>query len=294
MDFILTTNKLSKRYGSKMALDGLDMHVPRNKVYGLLGVNGAGKTTTFGILGKFIHATSGSFDAKGKMSILPQDARFYGSRTLMSQLRYFARLSGIPNAGLKAEVERVLGLVGLLSHKDTQASKISHGMYKRLGVAQALLGDPEILLLDEPTSGLDPENAAKLRELLARLGKEKTIVISSHNLAEIANMCDLVGVIHEGKMVYEGPIEHLTQTSSSVDYFLDSAFEQELAPTWISRQEWDAEEQRLSVSYDPNVITLAKANAHIIELLKERHVGVLEIRRGRSLEESFIELLSKI
>ncbi len=294
MDCILTTNKLSKRYGSKMALDGLDMHVPRNKVYGLLGVNGAGKTTTFGILGNFIHATGGSFEAKGKMSILPQDARFYGSRTLMSQLSYFARLSGIPNAGIRAEVQRVLDLVGLLSHKDTQASKISHGMYKRLGVAQALLGDPDILLLDEPTSGLDPENAAKLRDLLARLGKEKTIVISSHNLSEIANMCDLVGVIHEGKMVYEGPIEHLTQTSSSVDYFLDSDFNELLPEAWISRQEWDADERRLSVSYDPSAMSLPKVNLHVIELLKERQIGVLEIRRGRSLEDSFIELLSTI
>lgn len=221
MSFILQTFNLKKTYGDKIALDGLDLNIPTGGIYGFLGINGAGKTTTISILGRFILPTSGHFSIKGKLSILPQDARFYPGRKIKSQMEFFARLSGVPASKAKGEVHRILDGVGLLEKANIAAEKISHGMYKRLGIAQALLGNPDILLLDEPTAGLDPENAFEMRKMIKALAKEKTIVISSHNLHEISEMCENIGIIHEGKLRFEGKTSDLTRGKTLETSFLE-------------------------------------------------------------------------
>jgi len=196
------THNLVKNYGGKLALDNLNMNVPSGSIYGFLGVNGAGKTTTFSIAGTYTYASSGTFKVKGKLAVIPQDARFYNGRTVESQLKFLAALSGVKADQIEAEVKRVLKDVGLAEKAQINAEKLSHGMYKRLGIAQALLGSPDLLLLDEPTAGLDPKNAFEIRKLIKELGKQKTLVVSSHNLHEISDICTHVGIIHKGKMIF--------------------------------------------------------------------------------------------
>lgn len=295
MKYILKTSNLFKHYGKKTALAGLNMNVKPGILYGFLGVNGAGKTTTISILGKFLRPTSGVFEIHGKLSILPQDARFYAGRKIESQLAYFAALSGIPGSQRNQEVERVLTAVNLLEKKKTNAEKISHGMYKRLGIAQALLGDPDILLLDEPTAGLDPETAFHTRKLIKQLGKEKTVVISSHNLSEISEMCDEIGIIHQGKMQFEGSISDITKKSSSLDIHLSQTIDLNLFNNfiWIKEKKFDDEKRVLNITFDEKEITVEEVNAKMLSILLQEKKGIRQITQGKSLEESFLELVKK-
>lgn len=295
--FTFQTHNLMKKYGNKWALNGLTMHVPRRSIYGFLGVNGAGKTTTFGIAGGFIHATSGTVEFKGRLSVLPQDARFYHGRNVGSQLQFLGLLSGVPRAMIKQELATVLKQVGLSEKRKVAAHKLSHGMYKRLGIAQALLGSPDVLLLDEPTSGLDPENAFEIRTLIKELGKEKTLVVSSHNLHEISALCSHVGIIHQGKMIFEGKMEDLTKSSSKVKYVLnhiDHALLEKVLKEfeWIEKFSLEANNV-LHVLFSEKKISLAEVNRHIIKALLNASAEIHEIHPGKSLEETFLEMIGK-
>lgn len=291
------TENLVKNYGGKLALDNLNMNVPTGSIYGFLGVNGAGKTTTFGIAGTFTYATSGSFQVKGKLAVIPQDARFYWGRTIESQLRFFAEISGVAKDKINKEVEHVLKQVGLSEKAKANAEKLSHGMYKRLGIAQALLGSPDLLLLDEPTAGLDPENAFEIRKLIKELGKHKTLVISSHNLNEIADICTHVGIIHKGKMIYEGKMEEINNSSSKVKYVLShidqdvlNKLMQEFA--WLEKFSMEAN-NTLHILFSENKIKVEDVNKQVMKSLMNTTMGIQEIHSGKSLEETFLEIINK-
>jgi ABC-2 type transport system ATP-binding protein len=291
------TQNLVKNYKGKLALDNLNMNVPTGSIYGFLGVNGAGKTTTFGIAGTYTYATSGSFKVKGKLAVIPQDARFYYGRSVESQLRFLAELSGVKKEQIDNEVMRVLLQVGLTEKAKTNAEKLSHGMYKRLGIAQALLGSPDLLLLDEPTAGLDPENAFEIRNLIKELGKKKTLVISSHNLNEIADICTHVGIIHKGRMIYEGKMSEIANSSAKVKYVLSHIDEQILGKLlkefeWIEKFSMEANNS-LHVLFSEQKIKLEEVNQQIIKALFNTEMGVQEIHSGRSLEETFLEIINK-
>jgi|WetSurMetagenome_2_1015567.scaffolds.fasta_scaffold79459_2 ABC-2 type transport system ATP-binding protein len=293
--FAFETQNLVKRYRNKPALDGLDMHVPTRSIYGFLGINGAGKTTTFGIAGSFINATSGTIVVHGKLAVLPQDARFYYGRSVESQLRFFALLSGLKSGDSRREADKVLEQVDLTDKRKASANNLSHGMYKRLGIAQALLGSPDVLLLDEPTAGLDPENAFEIRNLIKALGKEKTIVVSSHNLHEIADICSDVGIIHRGRMVFEGKMAEITKSSSNVKYVLrhidESILKKLLADfAWIEKFSLEANNV-LHILFSEQKISLDEVNHQIIKALLDASIGIREIHSGKSLEETFLEII---
>lgn len=295
--FAFQTKNLVKKYGNKLALDQLNMNVPKGALYGFLGVNGAGKTTTFGIAGTYIHPTSGEVKIHGKLAVIPQDARFYHGRSVESQLKFFALLSGVTAPNLDKEVDRVLREVGLTEKRKVAAEKLSHGMYKRLGIAQALLGSPDLLLLDEPTAGLDPENAFEIRNLIKSLGQKKTLVVSSHNLQEISDICDHIGIIHQGRMIFEGKMEEITQSSSKVKYVL-SHMDHELIKKMLQEFEWiekfnmDAN-NALHILFSEKKIKLEDVNEQIVRSLLEASIGVLEIHSGKKLEETFLEMIGK-
>lgn len=296
--YALQTQNLVKKYGTKLALDNLNMKVPTNSIYGFLGVNGAGKTTTFGVASKFIYPTSGTIEIKGKMAVIPQDARFYHGRSIESQLRFFGLLSGVSLKNIKKEVANILELVGLEEKRKVSAQKLSHGMYKRLGIAQALLGSPEVLLLDEPTSGLDPENAFEMRKLIKELGKKKTLVVSSHNLHEISEFCNHIGIIHQGKMIFEDKMSVLTKTSSKVKYVLSHAQSDVLEKLlkdfeWIEKFNLEAN-NILHVLFSEEKINLAEVNKQIIKALFNASIGVHEVHSSKSLEETFLEMIGKV
>lgn len=224
-ELVIETKKLTKIYGSQTAVNAVDLHIKKGRVYGLLGRNGAGKTTIMKMILGLTPITSGEVDVFGK-NIKGQEKRvyprigaiietpgFYPNLTGTENLEIFAKLRGTaaPNA-----VKNALEIVGL-PYKDKKLfSKYSLGMKQRLGIANAILHDPELLILDEPTNGLDPIGIAEMREFIKHLSmeQEKTILISSHILSEIALLADDIGIIDHGVLLEESSMEELKKKNS--------------------------------------------------------------------------------
>ncbi|MBN1922135.1 MAG: ABC transporter ATP-binding protein [Anaerolineae bacterium] len=214
---------LTKRYGEVLALDALDLAVPAGSIFGFLGRNGAGKTTTMRLLaglaqpteGKAwiagVEATNGDNTVRGKFGYLPQDPAFYTWMTPREYLNYVGQLFSMPDAERRERVEEVLSRVGLKEASRRRIGGFSGGMHQRLGIAQALLHQPPILLLDEPTSALDPAGRHEILELLAGLRGEVTVFFSSHILADVERICDTIAIIHQGRLVLVEARETLLQ-----------------------------------------------------------------------------------
>ena len=228
---------ISKNFGRLRALDSVKFDVPMRSIFGLLGPNGAGKTTLLSITVNFLKADSGSTEVlgidtrhisklQGRLSILPQDARFQGNVPILEQLVFFRQLSGSTRQQAKNEVLQTLELVGLKSVAKKRVGSLSHGMIKRLGVAQAFLGQPEVILLDEPTAGLDPASARQIRDLIKQLQKHATIMVSSHNMAEIQELCDHVAILDHGKLVLAGPVDAITRAGREYNVTLSRSLQQ--------------------------------------------------------------------
>jgi ABC-2 type transport system ATP-binding protein len=214
---IVETHSLSKRYGAGvLAVDSVDMSVRRGEVYGFLGPNGAGKTTTLRMLVGLIRPTSGTAtvaghapgDPRGLMKIgsLIESPGFYPYLSGRQNLRVVADLAGVAYG----RVEEVLGIVELAGRAGRKFGTYSTGMKQRLGVAAALLKDPELLILDEPTNGLDPQGMAEMRKLIKDIGQgDRTVLLSSHLLGEVEQICDRVGVISNGRLVRQSTVQEL-------------------------------------------------------------------------------------
>jgi ABC-2 type transport system ATP-binding protein len=212
---------LTKRYGSVLALDGLDLDVPAGSIFGFLGPNGAGKTTTIRILTGLARASAGTASVAGvevgldrqdlhrRIGYLDQDPRFYSWMRGRELLELTGRLDGLDGADLRARVEEMLKRVGLAEAARLRIGGYSGGMRQRLGIAQALLHEPAIVFLDEPVSSLDPEGRRDLLELLATLRGEMTVVLSTHLLADVERICDRVAILDRGRLVSESPLEEL-------------------------------------------------------------------------------------
>ncbi|MBB1361515.1 MULTISPECIES: ABC transporter ATP-binding protein [unclassified Shewanella] len=207
---IIQCDNLSKQYGNKLALDTVSLTLTQGAPIALVGPNGAGKTTLFSLLCGFIQPTNGSISIlghkpgskalQGLLSALPQDAALDPNFSIVSQLQFFAQLQGMTAAAAKQEALRVLALVDLSDSAEAKPKSLSHGMSKRVSIAQALMGSPKIVLLDEPTAGLDPANAKKIRQIVKDLSDHTTFVISSHNLDELEKLCDQVVYLEHGKL----------------------------------------------------------------------------------------------
>jgi ABC-2 type transport system ATP-binding protein len=215
----LATHGLRKNYGSRHALDGLDLTVPAGVVYGFLGPNGAGKTTTMRVLTGLIHSDGGTIELLGRPYKRGDRRRLFEVGALVESPTFYPYLSGRSNlrelaasgAHVPAKrIEELLDLVGLCERADDKVQSYSLGMKQRLGIAGALLSDPKLLLLDEPANGLDPAGIVAMRDTLKALAAQgKTVFISSHLLAEVQVMADVVGIIAAGKLVREGPLKDL-------------------------------------------------------------------------------------
>jgi ABC-type multidrug transport system ATPase subunit len=215
----LATRGLSKSYGSRTALAGLDLSVPTGVVYGFLGPNGAGKTTTMRLLTGLLHPDSGSIELLGKPFSRGDRRRLFNVGALIESPSFYPYLSGRKNlreltaAGApvpSGRVEELLELVGLRERANESVSTYSMGMKQRLGIAAALLNDPALLLLDEPSNGLDPAGIVAMRETLRHLASiGRTVFVSSHLLAEVQVMADVVGIIAAGRLVREGSLDDL-------------------------------------------------------------------------------------
>src|SRR5215470_9253604 len=247
-EVVLRTRNLSKHYGNRLAVDNLNLEVRRGEIFGFLGPNGAGKTTTIRMALGLIAPTSGSVEILGldvatqRANVLPRVGALVETPALYlymsgrDNLRAVASvLGGVP----KVRIDTVLELVGLSVRQKDRVSTYSLGMKQRLGVAMALLQDPDVLVLDEPANGLDPAGIVEMRDLMHRLSAEgKTVFISSHLLPEVQQICTRVAIINLGKLVTEATIEELTSRHGEFAVTLDRA-EQALA--LVQAQNWGRE-----------------------------------------------------
>ena len=216
-DFVIQTRGLTKRYDEAIiAVDDLDLRVRRGEVYGFLGPNGAGKTTTLRMLLGLVRPTSGQAVVLGappaaspglaRIGAMVEAPAFYPYLSGRDNLRVLARYAGVP----ERRIDAVLDQVKLTARADDRSAKYSLGMKQRLGVAAALLKDPELLILDEPTNGLDPAGMAEMREFIRSLGTGgRTVLLSSHLMGEVEQVCDRVGVIRAGSLIAEGTVDEL-------------------------------------------------------------------------------------
>ena len=215
----LATQGLAKRYGPRVALDGLDLRVPEGVVYGFLGPNGAGKTTTMRILTGLIRPDAGQVELLGRPFGRRDRRRLFEVGALIESPSFYPYLSGRENLRALAatgapmpatRVDELLELVNLRERAGDKVSGYSLGMKQRLGIAAALLSDPRLLLLDEPANGLDPAGIVGMRDTLRALAAAgKTVFVSSHILSEVQQLVDVVGIIARGRLVREGPVEDL-------------------------------------------------------------------------------------
>jgi ABC-2 type transport system ATP-binding protein len=210
---MIEVQNLTKRYRDLVAVDGLSFRVEKGEVVGFLGPNGAGKSTTMRILTGFLPATSGSatvagfdvfeepLEVKRRIGYLPENPPVYPDLTPVEYLRFCAGLKGLPRRAVAGEIERVAQLARLEGVMDRLTGSLSKGYRQRLGLAQALLGDPEVLILDEPTVGLDPLQIREVRELVKSLAGRHTVILSTHILPEVAMTCQKVLVVSRGRLV---------------------------------------------------------------------------------------------
>ncbi|MBN1639844.1 MAG: ABC transporter ATP-binding protein [Anaerolineae bacterium] len=222
MDLAIETRALTRRFGKTTAVDRLDLEVPTGALYGLIGPNGAGKTTTLRMLAGLLEPSEGEIvlsgqvtnhdwrDLQRQIGYMPDFFGVYEDMLCWEYLDFFARCYGIGRARRQQMVDELLELVDLAPKRDAYVQTLSRGMRQRLCLAHALVHDPKVLLLDEPASGLDPRARVEMRELLRELGAMgKTIVVSSHILTELAELCDSVGIIERGRLIASGSLESI-------------------------------------------------------------------------------------
>jgi ABC-2 type transport system ATP-binding protein len=235
---LVEARNLTRRYGDFTAVDDLRFHVAPGEIYGLLGPNGAGKTTTILMLLGLSEPTSGEarvlgldparspLEVKRRVGYLPDSVGFYGRLTGRENLDYTARLNGVGVDEAAPLIEDLIGRVGLTDAADKPADTYSRGMLQRLGVADALVKDPGILILDEPTTSIDPAGVAELldliRELVARRGL--AVLLSSHLLSQVEQLCDRVGIFSHGRLVAEGSVPDLAERAGDTTLHLDEVY----------------------------------------------------------------------
>ena len=231
MVYYLETKNLNKRYGSFQAVKNMNVHVGKGNIYGLIGPNGAGKTTLMKMIIGFANPTSGEIilnsvkKGDGVIGNLIESPGIYGHLSAFDNMMLKAKAQGVYN---RREILEILDFVGLSGVTKKKAGKYSLGMKQRLGIALALIGDPEILILDEPTNGLDPQGIIEVRELILKLRSERnmTIMISSHILSELQRIADVFGIISGGELVMEVTADELIEkysgdSSALEEFYLD-------------------------------------------------------------------------
>src|SRR5216684_2976465 len=290
---VVETHGLSKRFGrGVLAVDGVDMSVRRGEVYGFLGPNGAGKTTTLKMLVGLIGATSGTATVAGHAPGDPAGLARIGS--LIEGPGFYPYLSGRENLRVVADyasvdgkrVDEVLDMVELTSRAGRKFGTYSTGMKQRLGVASALLKDPELLILDEPTSGLDPQGMAEMRKLIKDIGQgERTVLLSSHLLGEVEAICDRVGVISNGRLVTQSTVQELLGEEGVMVRAQPTDAAQEILTRMFGPEAVSRQDGAIHLRTDPG------KSMEINRQLTAAGIGVSELRPfERSLEDVFFQL----
>jgi ABC-2 type transport system ATP-binding protein len=300
---------LTKRYGDVLALDGLDLAVPTGSVFGFLGPNGAGKTTTIRILSSLARSTNGTAcvmgipvgngepNRRGLLGYLDQAPRYDGWMHGRELLESVGRLSGLRGTALRARVDEMLGLVGLADAGRRAIGGYSGGMRQRLGIAQAVLARPPVVLLDEPVSSLDPEGRRDMLMVIRDLASTATVLVSSHVLNDVERICDRVAIIDAGRLVIESEVAELLERFAGPVYLLEvearaadalpALAETLRARPWVDSVEVSAASARVNID-DP------AAGQRLLELVVEHHLPLVSLERMRpTLEDVFLRLTER-
>lgn len=293
-ELLIECQGVGKRYGSKAALDGVSLTLSAGEPIALVGPNGAGKTTLISLICGFIGKSSGRIQVlgespgssalSGQLAALPQDALLDPRLSVGRQLRFLARLQGMSIKAARADVQRVLETVDLLDSINNRPADLSHGMRKRITIAQALLGTPRLVLLDEPTAGIDPPNAKMIRDLIRQQSDNTTFIVSSHNLDELERLCSTVVYLEKGRLVSVGPVVDDT-AQSFITLRLADVPESEFLEAAAALPEI----KQLSRSAQGDYLVQAQndmsASLALMHLLNDRHWKYRLMSRGKSLEE---------
>ena len=296
---------LSKNYSSIKALDGFDLELTITQPTGIVSPNGAGKSTLFSILCGFIKPSSGtvkvmgaspdSGENKSRLSLLPQDTAMFKGMNVITQLKHYARLQGLNKSEATKEVDKVLSLVQGTSYVKQLPENLSFGQRKRVMLAQSLIGNPELILMDEPTAGLDPVAATEVRNLLRQLGNEYSVIISSHNLAEIEDICSDIVIMDKGKLVTHSSLADLTRSSQCFSLGLENIAEVNLSDLLqgidgINRVENDRNDMKSWLIYYENELA-ESIQMKILSTLTEHKIAVSELKKGKALADEISDVI---
>jgi ABC-2 type transport system ATP-binding protein len=293
---------VTRRFGPKVAVDTVSLSVERGQVYGLIGPNGAGKTTTFSMMCGYLRPTGGQLRVmgvdpatdgalKGKLGVLPQDAVLPGGWDVGELLIYWAKLSGLERP--EGEAREALEKVGLLEAWNVASNALSHGMAKRVALAQALMGRPPLILLDEPTAGMDPRIAHQVRQLILGMRGQHTVVVSSHNLQELEELCDAAAILDRGTVAKEGAMSELT--GQGAEFRVQIARGEVLAPELTQLPGVTSAKMEapgvLLVRFDGQAHKPEEVISRTVGHLLQTGVLILGVHRGQRLEERVLQIL---
>jgi ABC-2 type transport system ATP-binding protein len=225
----ISVSNLSKVYGSQTAVNSISFSIEKGEIVGFLGPNGAGKSTTMKILAGYISSTSGeatidgekitvdTLNLKKKVGYLPEHNPLYLEMYVVEFLDFMGKLNGLSGQNLKNRIDEVIEMVGLSPERHKKIEQLSKGYRQRVGLAHALIHDPEVLILDEPTTGLDPNQLVEIRKLIKEVGKNKTIILSTHIMQEVEAICDRVIIINKGNLVADDELAKLKEGGGSLE-----------------------------------------------------------------------------
>jgi ABC-2 type transport system ATP-binding protein len=307
MSMAIRTTGLTKVYDEKRALDSVDLAVEEGSIFGFLGPNGAGKTTTLRILTGLARATSGSVQILGhdvasagnsvraEIGVLPDVPGFYEWMTAEEFMRFAGRLFGIGRGVLDDRVGVLLDLAGL-SDVDTKLGGYSRGMKQRLGVAQALVNAPRLLLLDEPTSALDPMGRKDVLDMLISLRGRTTVFFSTHILSDVERVCDTVAILDHGRVVAQAPIDELKARYGQQKVVVEVTGGAEELAEQIGQQSWvTAVARGHNGAIEVTVTDVGAAQQQIPAMIASRQLGLSRMEAGEmGLEEVFVELVGGV
>ncbi len=308
---MITVEHLTKRYGDFTAVDDLSFEIEEGHVYGFLGPNGAGKSTTMNIMTGCLSATEGHvtidgydiFDepdkAKRLMGYLPEQPPLYLNETPMEYLKFVGEAKGLRGRELADQIEAVISQTRLETVKNRLISKLSKGYKQRVGIAQALLGNPKVIILDEPTVGLDPIQIIEIRDLIRQLGKEHTVILSSHILSEVQTICEKVLIIAKGKLVaFDEPekLERLLMASDAVSFIAEAEDEEidEILEGMDAVSDWRMKKLEDGSIYTDVQIEFGEVSdicRHLFFAFARKGKAILQLTSKKAnLEDVFIEL----
>ncbi len=285
MDIVI--ENLTKKYGTQKAVDNISFRVKTGEVLGFLGPNGAGKTTTMKAITTFLAPDAGTVkigewnieenpdEIKKHIGYLPENNPLYEDMPVIDYLRFVAEIEGIAKDKTDDKIRQVIAVCGIEAEKHKKIGELSKGYKQRVGLAQALIHDPEVLILDEPTTGLDPNQIIEIRELIKKIGREKTVILSSHILAEVEATCDRIMIINKGKIVADGTASELRKKAQGREILKVTVEDGELNEIYSALQQLPETElvdivDKSSNTFEIHSIENASSRRPVFNLCKEK------------------------